>query len=1033
MSKICVLALSKRTSSVAIMLIALFQPSVSAQTKAITFPPAKSTVTCAAAKKLAGQVDGALASNQVMQYEIHTVNVCSKELGVDHPSTLGAMSNLAVTLSDLGQFDNALALNKKTFDLRRVKLGADHPSTLESMNNLAASYGDLGQFENARALNEQTLSLRRIKLGAQHPDTMTSISNLATNYNALGQYSKAVVLHEQTLQLRRTLLGPDHLDTISSMNNLANTLVDLGQYTQALALHEQTLKARQAKLGPDHPETLKSMNNLALTYRDLGEDEKALALLDQTLRLRQSTLGRDHPDTLGSMNNLSIAYRDLKRFDKALPIIEQTLSLMRARLGNEHPDTLVAMNNLGNTLRDLNQFDKAFAMDAQTLKLRQAKLGQNHSETIRSMNNLALSHRGLAQYDQALALIPDIERGVEKLRASDLSTDNKQSIFARYSNYYQLYSLWYAENKQFAQGFDIGDLSKARTLIDSISGQVAVAALTSADRDRLSQVEATLQTAQKKQEQLIEQAKPNADSLLAVQKEVDAALTRLVLLKAELKITNPKYAQLVDLKPATVDQAKGLLADGEAFVSYLITTNGAAQAYVIDKDAQPKWIPLGGLANLSVTIAAYRDLTTTAIASTPTIAPNPSAPIAAGSVQLAVAKVPEGDLRAASRRINAGSKLVSLADGGYQWLLRGQSEPQGSAVVADTPSAALLILNKYLHDKLIAPVLPLAASYKRWIISPDKDLALLPFDTLAEGFNADGEVSKVVAQIRRVTIVQSFAVYALLKQREAEYANLRRSKELMAMGNPVYADGWSNPQSASQGDIPRDEGTRSFESKEQTSEASNVAFKPAAEQYALTRGTWKNLPGTAREVIAVAKSFGAGDKGSATVDVFTGKDASEPKMQSMQAQGTLKDYKYLLFSAHGYLAQNPSLSALVLTQQGNPEGIDGYITAAKWPSYDIRSDLTVLSACDTGVGKTQAGEGVMGLPYALFIAGNKNTLLSLWPVDDDATAEFMSRFFAKLKAGQVQPEALSQTKLEFMQHVKWSAPKYWAAFVLYGV
>jgi CHAT domain-containing protein len=123
----------------------------------------------------------------------------------------------------------------------------------------------------------------------------------------------------------------------------------------------------------------------------------------------------------------------------------------------------------------------------------------------------------------------------------------------------------------------------------------------------------------------------------------------------------------------------------------------------------------------------------------------------------------------------------------------------------------------------------------------------------------------------------------------------------------------------------------------------------------------------------------------------------------------------------------------VLSQKGNPPDVDGYVTASEWPLYDVKSDLTVLSACDTGVGRTQAGESVMGLPYALFVAGNKNTLLSLWPVEDNATAEFMRRFFAKLKAGVSQPDALSQTKQEFSKEPKWSHPAFWAAFVLYGV
>ncbi len=75
----------------------------------------------------------------------------------------------------------------------------------------------------------------------------------------------------------------------------------------------------------------------------------------------------------------------------------------------------------------------------------------------------------------------------------------------------------------------------------------------------------------------------------------------------------------------------------------------------------------------------------------------------------------------------------------------------------------------------------------------------------------------------------------------------------------------------------------------------------------------------------------------------------------------------------------------------------------------------------------------MGLPYALFVAGNKNTLLSLWPVDDDATSEFMTRFFGYLKAGKSQPDALRATKQEFAKHPQWKEPRYWAALTLYGI
>jgi TPR repeat protein len=130
----------------------------------------------------------------------------------------------------------------------------------------------------------------------------------------------------------------------------------------------------------------------------------------------------------------------------------------------------------------------------------------------------------------------------------------------------------------------------------------------------------------------------------------------------------------------------------------------------------------------------------------------------------------------------------------------------------------------------------------------------------------------------------------------------------------------------------------------------------------------------------------------------------------------------------------PALSSIVLGQVNNPPKFDGYVTAGEWPGYDLKSDLMVLSACETGLGSVVGGEGVMGLPYAFYVAGNKNTILTLWSISDEVTVEFITSFFTKLKAGVEQIEALTATKREFLKKGGiYSNPKYWAAFVLYGV
>ena len=141
----------------------------------------------------------------------------------------------------------------------------------------------------------------------------------------------------------------------------------------------------------------------------------------------------------------------------------------------------------------------------------------------------------------------------------------------------------------------------------------------------------------------------------------------------------------------------------------------------------------------------------------------------------------------------------------------------------------------------------------------------------------------------------------------------------------------------------------------------------------------------------------------------------------------------MLFSTHGALAADPSLSSLVLSQVNLDPTTDGYVTASEWERYSLRSELVVLSACDTGVGKAAAGGGLMGLPFAQVAAGNQNALVTLWPVADAATAECMTRFFKRLTEGQAQARALAAVKREFIDHPPYSHPRFWAGFVLCGV
>jgi CHAT domain-containing protein len=142
---------------------------------------------------------------------------------------------------------------------------------------------------------------------------------------------------------------------------------------------------------------------------------------------------------------------------------------------------------------------------------------------------------------------------------------------------------------------------------------------------------------------------------------------------------------------------------------------------------------------------------------------------------------------------------------------------------------------------------------------------------------------------------------------------------------------------------------------------------------------------------------------------------------------------------------NPMLrSGLILAgvkQRESGKGEDGVLTAQEACLLDLwGTKLVVLSACETGLGETQAGEGVYGLRRALVLAGSESQVMSLWKVSDETTRDFMSAYYARLVRGEGRTEALRHAQLEMLKSSKGIGdiqdklqhPFYWAAFIQSG-
>jgi CHAT domain-containing protein len=166
------------------------------------------------------------------------------------------------------------------------------------------------------------------------------------------------------------------------------------------------------------------------------------------------------------------------------------------------------------------------------------------------------------------------------------------------------------------------------------------------------------------------------------------------------------------------------------------------------------------------------------------------------------------------------------------------------------------------------------------------------------------------------------------------------------------------------------------------------------------------------------------------VDILQGPDATYSNL----IKKPLMDYRFMVYGMHGVLDYQPNgilEPALLLTQTGNPEGQDGFLTMSEIMNLKFDADCCALTACQTGAGKHLKGEGVMCLGRAFQFAGTRSVLMSLWVVAEESSILLTERFFYHVKSGKSHLEALRMARMDVRQE-GYEHPFYWAAFILIG-
>ncbi|HEX6183522.1 MAG TPA: CHAT domain-containing tetratricopeptide repeat protein [Pyrinomonadaceae bacterium] len=365
-------------------------------------------------------------------------------------------------------------------------------------------------------------------------------------------------------------------------------------------------------------------------------------------------------------------------------------------------------------------------------------------------------------------------------------------------------------------------------------------------------------------------------------------------------------------------------------------------------------------------------------------------------------------------------------------LVAAAVDPQrGLKVAAAAPVSNPAAVRAYaeaahaLYKSAVEPAAPLFKS-SRLLVVADGALNYVPFHALVNAQPPDGADFSTLPYLLKtnetVFAPSASVVAAVRRQREAT----TQASGMLIVADPVFDSSDTRAGAANSRQGAPDAGRApGFDSAlaDVAGGAQVPALETGARRVALVR-----LTGTREEAQQIAKL--AADAGR-KADVWLDLAANEGELETRD----LRQYRVLHFATHGLLnAERPQFTGVVLSLVGNGAGSDGFLRTDEVFNLRLGSPLVMLSACETGLGREKRGEGVMGLTRAFMYAGAPTVGVSLWPVADRSTAELMTDFYKNYLGAQpsAPASAMHSARLSMIAGKKYSAPFYWAPFVLVG-
>ncbi|MEQ8382782.1 MAG: tetratricopeptide repeat protein, partial [Coleofasciculus sp. A1-SPW-01] len=891
------------------------------------------------------------------------------------------LTSIGLVSSDLGEKQRALEYYQQALPLFQAV--GDRAGEARTLNNIGGVYHELGEKQQALEYYQQALPLSQ-DVGDRTQAART-LNNIGLVYSDLGEKQQALEYYQQALPLSQAV--GDRAGEAKTLSNIGFVYSELGEKQQALEYYQQSFSLSQA-VG-DRAQEAANLNNIGNVYHELGEKQQALEYYQQALPLSRAVGNR--AGEAKTLNNIGGVYSDLGEKQQALDYYQQALPLSQA-VGDRGGEA-ATLNNIGAVYDDLGEKQQALDYYQQALPLSQA-VGDRGGEAI-NLNNIGSVYSDLGEQQQALEYLQ---------QALTLS----QAVGYRALEAATLSNIAFTERSRGNLQQALTQMQASIEIIEDLRTKVASPELRQTYFATVQNyyefyIDLLMQLHQQNPDQGYNKLafhaseRSRARTLLELLTEANANIREGVdpdllqqeqTLNAKLDATEKQRIEIYSnpestpaQKSAIEQQRQQLLADYQHLQDQIRATS-------------PKYAALKYPQPLTLEQVQQQILDEDTILLQYSLGDENSYLWAVTKDSFTSYQLPPRD------------EIETFALRFYNLLQIPGYEignPRGIAKVVPRDNLnSVTQLSELLFGQVANQL-----TKKRILVVADGALQYIPFAALATPETADTDTPiPLINQYELVNLPSSSTLGII---RDQINGRQKAPQQLAILADPVFMDNDNRIENPSNRGIELDLNQLFLNRSVRVSDIE------------LNR-----LPGTRTEAEAILNLVASATQ----VNAFDF-DANRDFIDNPQ----LQNYQIIHLATHGILnSEAPELSGVVLSlvdKQGNPQ--NGFLRLHDIFNLNLPAELVVLSACQTGLGEEIRGEGLVGLTRGFMYAGAPRLVVSLWNVDDAATAEFMTRFYQLMLNDGLKPaQALRETQLQMQRDTQWKSPYYWAAFTLQG-